>query len=173
MLVSQLALAGIVWVDSLSSGRSNEPSRTLTLALISVGLSALFGGSVIATRLERFQFLFRRKWGWAIIIIFSHGFGFITKDVNFTGTTASSVVSVILLSILFIVFVEVLLSVEIPLSPWKAFVSSMVALAIASAILSYLGYAFPLAISANPWCFPLSPSTSSTTACPCGRLGGY
>jgi hypothetical protein len=155
LLVSQLALAGIVWVDSLSSGRSNEPSRTLTLALISVGLSALFGGSVIATRLERFQFLFGRKWGWAIIIIiFSHGLGFITKVVNFTGTTASSVVSVILLSILFIVFVEVLLSVEIPLIPWKAFVSSMVALAIASAILSYLGYAFPLAISANPLVLP-------------------
>ena len=122
--------------------------------LISVGLSALFGGSVIATRLERFQFLFRRKWGWAIIIIFSHGFGFITKDVNFTSTIASSVVSVVLLSILFIVFVKVLLSVEIPISPWKAFVSSMVALAIVSAILSYGGHAFPLAISANPLVLP-------------------
>jgi len=150
-----LALAGIVWVESLSAGRSNEPSRTLTLALISVGLSALFGGSVIATRLERFQFLFGRKWGWAIIIIlFSHGFGFITKDVNFTSTIASSVVSVVLLSILFIVFVEVLLSVEIPISPWKAFVSSMVALAIVSAILSYGGARLP----PSNFCQPIGAS---------------
>jgi len=44
LLVSPLALAGIVWVESLSAGRSNEPSRALTLALISVGLRDLRRG---------------------------------------------------------------------------------------------------------------------------------
>ena len=44
LLVSPLALAGVVWVESLSAGRSNEPSRALTLALISVGLRDLRRG---------------------------------------------------------------------------------------------------------------------------------
>jgi hypothetical protein len=44
LLVSPLALAGVVWVESLSAGRSNEPTRILTLALISVGLRDLRRG---------------------------------------------------------------------------------------------------------------------------------
>ena len=41
LLVSLLALAGVVWVESLSAGGRNEPTRTLTLALISVRLRDL------------------------------------------------------------------------------------------------------------------------------------